>query len=251
MSEVSNPFVLFAQARSGSTTLCRVLQLHPQLHVALEPFQHKYHTWNPEEPSYIDLIVDIRTLEEQLALLFSKYDGFKVLDYQLPQELYTHMLLRPNIKVIALGRRNILQQAVSGFIAEQTGIWQKRDLIGNMATAYQRLEPIDLDDLKTNIEYRCNTNRYYTEILAQKPPQMYLPIYYEDLYTSDLTRNRKAVQCLFNFLGLSMPDGQELDDLIDPRVEKINNSTTYALLPNAMIIDQQLGSDEIGWLFEK
>lgn len=251
MAEVSNQFVLFAQARSGSTTLCRVLQLHPQLHVALEPFQHKYHTWNPEEPNYIDLIMDVRTLEEQLALLFSKYDGFKVLDYQLPKELYTHMLLRPSIKVIMLGRRNILQQAVSGFIAQQTGIWQKRDLIGNLETAYQGLEPIDLDDLKTNIEYRCSTSRYYRKILTQKAPQMYLPIFYEDLFTSDLTRNQESVRSIFGFLGLSMPDGQELDDLIDPCVEKINSAATYALLPNAMIIDQQFGSDEIGWLFEK
>lgn len=249
MSATCSPFVLFAQARSGSTVLCRALQLHPQLRVALEPFQSNYHTWKPDEPDYINLIVDIRTLEEQLAVLFSKYDGFKVLDYQLPEELYTHMLMRPDIKVIALRRRNILQQAISGFIAEQTGIWQKRDLAGDVETACQELEPIDLGDLKANIEYRCQASRYYADVLAQKPPQMCLPLCYEDLYTMDVARNRESFRSIFGFLGLSIPDGQELDDLIDPRVEKINDPATYAMLPNVRIIDEQFGSDEIGWLF--
>ena len=34
------------------------------------------------------------------------------------------MLLKPELRVIALRRRNLLQQVVSGFIAGQTGIWQ-------------------------------------------------------------------------------------------------------------------------------
>jgi hypothetical protein len=228
-----------------------VLQLHPQLRVALEPFQPKYHTWKPDEPDYINLIVDIPTLEEQLAVLFSRYDGFKVLDYQLPEDLYAHLLLRPDIKVIALRRRNILQGVVSGFIAGQTGIWQKRDLTGDVRTAYQGLEPIDLDELKARIEYGRQLTPYYMEVLAQKPSHMHLPLYYEDLYTSDVARNRESVRTVFRFLGLSMPDGQELDGLIDPRVEKINSPATYALLPNAKIIDEQFGSDETGWLFEK
>lgn len=251
MSTESKSFVLFAQARSGSTILLRVLQLHPRLKVALEPFYHKYHTWNPEEPNYIDHIVDIQSLEEQLALLYSRYDGFKVLDYQLPKELYMHMLLRPDIKVIALKRRNILQQAVSGFIAEQTGIWQKRDLKGELVDAYRSLEPIDLNDLKTNIEYRCEINKYYTEILMQKPSQMCLSLDYEDLYTPDVIRNRELICSVFSFLGLLVPEIKELDDLINPSIEKINSAQTYNLLPNAKIINEQLGSDETGWLFEK
>lgn len=251
MPAVSNPLVIFAQARSGSTVLWRVLQLHPQLNLALEPFQPKYHIWKPDEPDYINLIVDIRTLEEQLAVLFSKYDGFKVLDYQLPEELYTHMLLRPDIKVIALRRRDILQQAVSGFIAGQTGIWQKRDLNGDVETACQGLKPIDLDELGSRIEYGLEARQFYSEVLAQKPPHMYMPLWYEDLYTSDVASNRESFRSIFHFLGLSMPDSEELNHLIDPRIEKINSPATYALLPNAKIIDEQFGSDETGWLFEK
>ena len=250
MSAISDPFVIFAQARTGSTILYRALQLHPQLNLALEPFCGKYQNWTPDEPNYLELIVDIPTLEEQLAALFSRYNGFKVLDFQIPRELYTHMLLRPDITVIALRRRNVLQQAVSGFIAEQTGIWQKRDLKGDVEAAYQGLEAVDLDDLKSLINYIREARQFYEEVLARKPPNMYLPLYYEGLYTPDVASNREAFRWVFDFLGLSMPDDPELDRLIDPCVEKINSPATYALLPNAKIINEQFGSDEIGWMFD-
>lgn len=251
MSATSNRIVIFGQARTGSTILYRVLQLHPQIDLALEPLCGKYRNWCPDEPEYLNLIVDIPTLEEQLAALFSKYDGFKALDCQLPRDLYTHMLLRPDIAVIALRRRNVLQQAVSGFIAEQNGIWQRRDFKGEMESACQGLEPIDLDDLKILMEYICGGRQYYAEVLAQKPQGMYLSLWYEDLYTMDVAHNREAFRKAFDFLGLSMPEGPELDALIDPRIEKINSPATYALLPNAQVINKQFGSDETGWLFEE
>ncbi len=250
MPTARNRIVIFAQARSGSTVLYRALQLHPQLKLALEPFHGSYHSWNPGERNYVDLVKDIPTLEETLATLFSLYNGFKCLDYQLPEEIYAHMLLRHDIKVIALRRRNALQQAVSGFIAEQNGIWQKRDLNGDMATACRALGPIDLYDLQSRLTYGRELTQYYTQVLAKKPPGMCTCLYYEDLYTPDLARNREAFRRVFSFLGLSIPEGPELDALIDPRVEKINSIHTYTMIPNARIIDQEFGNAETGWLFQ-
>jgi hypothetical protein len=51
-------FVLFAHARSGSSSLLEVLKTHPALRVAEEPFHEKSQQWNPEEPKYVDLITD-------------------------------------------------------------------------------------------------------------------------------------------------------------------------------------------------
>ena len=64
MSVPLKPFVIFAQPRTGSTTLLRALQLHPQLHIAEEPFWDRYQELHPDEPNYVDLIEDILTLEE-------------------------------------------------------------------------------------------------------------------------------------------------------------------------------------------
>jgi hypothetical protein len=41
--------VLFAHARSGSSTLYRILQSHPALHIVEEPFNRHYQEWNPGE----------------------------------------------------------------------------------------------------------------------------------------------------------------------------------------------------------
>ncbi len=250
MTAISHRIVIFAQPRTGGTILYRVLQLHPELNIAMEPLHPRYHTWSPGEPDYIDLIIDIPSLEEQLAVLFSRYNGIKVCDYQLSEELYTHLLLRPDIEVITLYRRNTLQQTVSGFIAEQTGFWQKRDFKGDAETAYPPLQPIDLDDLRSLVVGVGERRRLYAGVLARKPPGMCLPLYYEDLYTMDVAHNREAFRKVFDFLGLSMPDSDELDRLIDPRIEKINSPATYASVPNARTIDEQFGSDETGWLFD-
>src|SRR5215475_6736080 len=124
MSLTVPKFILFAHARSGSSNLLEALQLHSLLLIAEEPFHEKYHVWHPDERKYVDLITDIPSLEAQLAMLFAKYNGIKVLDYQLPRELYTHLLLRSEFRVIFLRRRNLLQAVISRCIAEQTGVWK-------------------------------------------------------------------------------------------------------------------------------
>jgi LPS sulfotransferase NodH len=124
--------VIFAHARSGSSSLYRLLQLHSSLHIAEEPFHDSYHSWNPSEKNYVDHITDIPSLEEQLGALFAKYNGIKILQYQLPVALYTHLLLKPELRIVFLRRRNLLQAAVSGRIAEQTNIWKIWDLEGDI-----------------------------------------------------------------------------------------------------------------------
>ena len=251
MTSPLNTFVLFAQARSGSSNLLRMLQLHPKLRIAEEPLHEKYHKWHPGEPQYVKLIKDVPTLEEQLAALFSKHDGIKVLDYQLPEEIYAHLLLKPELKVVALRRRTLLQQLVSGFIAEQTGIWKMWDLKGELACAYKDLKPIDPLELQRRIEYSLDLRRYYGDVLSRKPVEMCLQLEYENLYTQDVEHNRESVRAVFEFLGLTLPETPGLGGLLNPRVSKINNTDTYALLPNAREIDEQFGSEGTGWLFTK
>jgi hypothetical protein len=243
-------FVLFAHPRSGSSTLLRVLQSHPRLRVAEEPFHEKYQEWTPDEPKYVDLITDVASLEDQLAALFAKYDGIKVLDYQLPPEIYTHLLLMPELKVIFLRRRNLLQAAVSLFIAKQTDVWKVWDLKGDIASAYANLEPIALDELAEHLDYARELRECYGRVIARKPAGARLIVEYEDFYTDDVARNRESARRVFDFLGLEMPASDGLDSLLDPRTSKLNYTGLYANLPNAREIDARFGSDETGWLFE-
>ncbi|MGO9218995.1 MAG: hypothetical protein ACLP5E_14730 [Streptosporangiaceae bacterium] len=50
------------------------------------------------------------------------YRGIKVLSYQLDEEQLTHLVLRRDIRIIFISRRNLLQAAVSDRIAKQTKI---------------------------------------------------------------------------------------------------------------------------------
>ena len=74
---------------------------------------------------------------------------------------------------------------------------------------------------------------------------------YEDFYTADLQKNRIALQEVFLFLGLDLPETKGMDCYLDPGTAKINGQTTYRMLPNAVAINDRFGNDKTGWLFEK
>jgi hypothetical protein len=246
-----NKIVLFAHARSGSTSLYRILQLHPLLNLALEPFWDGFAAHNPGEKNYVDLIDDIPSLERALDELFSRYDGVKILDYQLPEKLYTHLLLMPNIRVIFLRRRNLLQAEVSGCIAKQTKVWQISDMNEETQSAYRNLKPVPLSKIADGLEYATDLRDYYSEVISRRPVGTYHQVFYQDLYTDDLDANRTAVCRIFEFLGMELPDSEELDFHLNPQTSKINTSQSYALLPNAKEINERFGNDENGWLFGK
>jgi len=99
--------ILFAHPRSGSSSLYQILQLHPELNILEEPFNERFMEWNPNNKNYLSLISDIPSLNAQLLEIFSAYNGVKVLDYQLPDELAAHLLQRLDCKIIFLRRRNL------------------------------------------------------------------------------------------------------------------------------------------------
>ena len=242
--------VIFAHARSGSTSLYRILQLHPLLNFALEPFWDDFAAHNPGEKNYVDLIKDIPSLEWALEELFSKYSGIKILDYQLPEPLYTHLLLLPHITVLFLRRRNLLQSAVSGCIAKQTKVWQISDMNEEAKQIYRNLQPASLTEIADELAYGCHLRDYYSGVITQRPEGSYLTVIYEELYTGNLQTSHAVARNIFQFLGLELPEGEALDFILDPRTSKINTPETYALLPNAVEINERLGSDDTGWLFE-
>ncbi len=241
--------MLFAHARSGSSNLLRVLQSHPGLRVAKEPFHEKSHKWNSEEPPYRDLITDVASLDAQLQALFAKYNGIKVLDYQLPEDLYSHLLLRTDVRVIALRRRNLLHSVVSLFVARQTGIWKMWDVQRDLSTTYANLQPIAMDELAATLEYARDLRDTYAAVIAQRSPALTLVLEYEQLYSEDRQRNRATAARVFEFLGCETLDTPEIDDLMDPRRSKLNFSSVYAAVPNAREINARLGNHDTGWLF--
>ncbi len=244
-------FILFAHARSGSSNLLKTLQLHPGLRISEEPFHPLYSQWNADEPNYASLIRDIPSLESCLSPLFSKYRGIKILDYQLPEDVYAHLLLKPELKIISLLRRNCLQAVVSGFVAEQTGVWKKWDATPDTARRYKEMAPIDLQELESRLSYMKELRRFYSGVLARKPKQRHMALIYEDLYTDDFEVQREIIARIYTFLDLDMGpvDKDRLRYYLTPKDSKINSRETYALIPNVDEINRTFGCEETGFLF--
>ncbi len=120
--------IFFAHPRSGSSSLYQILQLHPDLNILEEPLNENFTRWNSKNKNYRELVHDIPSLDMQVAEIFATYNGIKMLDYQLPDELAVHSLQRLECKVIFLRRRNILQSVVSVLIAEQTHLWKRWEM---------------------------------------------------------------------------------------------------------------------------
>lgn len=250
MTKLENHLVIFAHARSGSTSLVRSLNLHPDLTLAEEPFHPKYGVWHPDERSYIDTIVDSPSLDLALEEIFSKYNGIKVLDYQLPNDLYCRLLQR-DCKVICLRRRNILKTIVSNLVAAQTSIWHISDLNSATEQQYKTLQPLDLNDIENRISYHNELQAIYRPIISQKPAPLRMFVDYEDLYTDSLSRNRDALRKIFEFVGLLMPESAEIDLFLDPNRSRILASEIYDLIPNATEIENLFGNKNTGWLFKE
>ena len=240
--------ILFAHARTGSTSLMHLLNLHPEIRMCHEPFHPSHSTWYTGEENYVDLVKDEISLDAQLSNIFRRYNGIKTLSYQLPERLYERLLARDNTKVIFLSRRNSLQAAVSGFIARQTNIWQRSDLEKGGSCHVAQLEPVPVDQLRETLNYYCELDAVYREFMSKKPPSSALQIFYEDVFSSDLGENREALRSIFRFVGLDMPQSENVDKLLDPGQTKVTSSAVYRSIPNAALIDRELGSDETGWL---
>ncbi|MHB1152341.1 MAG: sulfotransferase domain-containing protein [Eubacteriales bacterium] len=251
MNYDQNKVIIFAHPRSGSTSLYKILNTHPDLNLALEPFHDSYSEWHPDEKNYIDYISDIPSLDAALEELFYKYNGMKILSYQLPEEIYKHLLNRSDCKVIFLWRANYLKSVVSVLIAEQTHIWQKSDL-NTISGSYEQLEPLKIegiDGIESRIKGMREGIQYWDLIISKKPEKSYYKVTYEDLYCSDPEQGLARVKDLFDFLGLEVPKTDKFIRFLEPRNEQINTAETYLMVPNIREINSRFGNSENGYLF--
>ena len=241
--------ILFAHPRSGSTSLYQILQSHPGLDLLEEPFNENYTRWNSGNKNYLELIHDIPSLEQQIAEIFTAYNGIKILEYQLPDELAVHLLRCPDYKVIFLRRRNILQSIVSVLIAKQTRLWKKWEMTRPLEEYYRDLQPLDIQDVRQRVAGLKEHLDFFESVLdARKDGAIKLT--YEDLYFAEPPQQSQKLEEIWEFLGIRPVELEQVRCYLRPESARINSAATYAFLPNAKEIHDACGSDLTGWLFE-
>ncbi len=241
--------ILFAHPRSGSSSLCRILQCHPELHVLVEPFHENFTRWQPGNPNYLERIHDIPSLDVQLAEIFATYNGIKVLDYQLDNALAVHMLQRSDCKIIFLRRRNLLQAVVSVLIAHQTQLWKKWDMSKPLEEYYQALQPLDIADVQRRVCELKHHLDYFEPVLDTRTDNAVIKLIHEELYFVPPARQHEQIAMLWQLLELAPVEPEHFNYYLRPEAVKLNSLATYSLLPNATAIQQQCGNDVTGWLF--
>ncbi|MEX0875353.1 MAG: hypothetical protein WD646_02400 [Actinomycetota bacterium] len=244
-------FIVFAHARSGSTTLCNALQLNPQLRILIEPFNETFTQWRPGAKNYRELVKDTESLDLYLDEMFVDHNGVKALDYQMPRSIYAHMVSNPDRRVVFLKRANILQSVVSVLISEQTGVWHSWDLKDPVEERYRDLEPLSIADIRKRIGDLKREMGFYDGVISARPPEATLELTYEDLYLHGVEQRQQLLEETFAFLGVAPPPREETEKLMDPGRTKLNSDSTYLRLPNASEIQQAVGNDETGWLLDR
>ncbi|HEY3735273.1 MAG TPA: hypothetical protein VGL63_15295 [Streptosporangiaceae bacterium] len=243
--------ILLAWPRSGSSSLWGILQAHPALELLPdEPFNENFAGWSPANPDYLARIHDVESLDAVLAGLFERYRGIKVLSYQLDEELLRHLILRPDLRIIFISRRNLLQTAVSDRIAKQTKLYNRWDVSSQpLERYYDALEPLDLGDLRGYVRDLASHLHWVESVLSLRADGRTLRLRYEDLYFATRPAQRAQLSAVWSFLDLTPLSAPETDYYLDPRTAKLGGRQTYGRLPNGAEIDAALGADETGWLF--
>jgi hypothetical protein len=240
--------IFIAHPRSGSSSLFQILQLHPQLNLLEEPFNEGYSNWSPDGKTYLEKLVDLPAFIAVLDDIFSRYDGLKLLNYQLDAYMNTYLFQREDLLFIFMRRRNILQSVVSTMIADQTGLWKMWEMVKAKEDYFQKLQPLDILEIQRDVH---DINQQLNEIegqLDQRPAQTVVKFVYEDLYFSPPAEQRRQIDTIWPFLGLSALEDERIRYYLSPEKVKINSKETYRLVPNIQEIEDQCGSNQTGWL---
>jgi hypothetical protein len=244
--------VLVSWPRTGSSSLWRILQCHPKLELFPdEPFNENFTDWSPGNQDYLARVHDITSLDLVMAELLERYDGVKVLSYQLDEDQMRHLMLRPDLRVIYIRRNNLLQIAVSDRIAKQTRLWNRWDVDASQPVHqyFSSLQPLDLDDLRDYVAGLGTHLKRIDSLLSDRDDGRVLRLEYEKLYLAGRGTQLDQLSLLWSFLELAPLHTREVDYYLDPRTARLGGSETYGQLPNAAEIDAVLGADDTGWLF--
>lgn len=183
-----------------------------------------------------------------MAEIFTSFNGIKILDYQLPNDLATYLLQRSDCKIIFLRRRNLLQSVVSVLIAEQTQLWKKWEMTKPLDEYYRNLQPLDIQDIQQRVIDLKHHLDFFESVIDPRSASEAIKLTYEDLYFSETSQQRQQMDAIWKLLSVAVLEFEHYQYYLRPDRVKINSVAAYAFLPNASQIEAECGNDVTGRL---
>jgi hypothetical protein len=252
------PFIIFSLARTGSTTLIRVLNRRQGIRCVFEPF-------NPtnREPQLAKCreMVKEPGLAATVQWLWTGCNGFKHVwkpggwPFEENPDLNRQLLVGMGAKIILLRRQNELQRAISVQISEQMNMWTP-----NTADDFRRIREHQFRAL--DIARLCSEMQWARENLEWARQQLrgadacWREAAYEDFFAPGMKPEERleAVQGLLEFIGVGRADVREtvaMRTYLNPSVTGFQNAEAYTKIPNIQEVEQELGCRETGFVFDR
>lgn len=225
-------FIILALARSGSSSLARLLNESPDVELCFEPFHPDYTKWYPGEPNFQKRVTNKQTLDKTADDIFSRFTAIKTLNYQLDTELYIHLMKRESLRILLLYRKDVLASLLSAEISKQTGAWQKDEMTEEARYKYSKLKPLDIDWLHKSHDFITSQNREFRSFLEKHRPGDYMELFYENLYSDDTRQNTTTITEICDFLDVQIPNKTFVEQYMSVSTTKLNFADQYALIPN-------------------
>lgn len=269
----SERFLIFALARTGSTSLMNLMNISSSINLVSEPFNKKnsffFSAKNMNEFGKRD-INNLLDLKDELDILLELYgyNGIKHVwhpsgfpfesivgnnfisnEVSLNQHLLTFF-----DKVLFLNRKNILKRIVSGLISMQTKVWEVNS--GKDRKAVEEYEFIPLEE--STIDWFLKFEKFYIDKFKSDLIDKnidFFEIFFEDLFVDNILMGDKIKKCyeMYNFLNASVEfsevDFEKMRKILGPDL-KLNDKNTYLKIPNIQVIEEKFGSEENGYLLK-
>jgi hypothetical protein len=154
----------------------------------------------------------------------------------------------PDVKVLVLRRRNLLEAVVSNLIALQTNLWKTWDADHPLEHYYTHLAPIPVDHAQRLLAATKGVLDHVDEIIQRRDDGQVLRLWYEDFFLVGRTQQCAAVDELWSFLGVERFESPEIDWYLDPANVQMRATKTYGALPNLEELNAALGNDVTGYI---
>jgi len=221
----------------------------------MEPF-HPSRYWG----GYHDLARNGLALDCALNLIWQNWEGIKHVwepngfPFLGRPELNDRLISSAERSVILIRRRNLLRRFVSNHIARCTGYW-----MGTKAEFQSRLKSVQvpsLDSMLVKRQLRIDQGAIVRQLgILQQVGVRFMSVDYEELFGSAILPARRTdlINAVFEFLGYSAISSEvylsDWHQLLDPSLNRWSSPDVYRQIPNIQEIEEEVGSDETGWLF--